>query len=84
MSIAAGDPTETLPQLVQESGASLLVTDFTPLRLGRQWKEGVAAKLEVRRPLLYSTVRRMLAVPLALSVAGIVSSGRKGRPPSWR
>lgn len=51
MSITAGDPTETLPQLVQESGASLLVTDFTPLRLGRQWKEDVAAKLEVRGPL---------------------------------
>lgn len=46
----AGDPTETLPQLVQDTGASLLVTDFTPLRLGRQWKEGVAAKLEVRDP----------------------------------
>ncbi|PRW61487.1 CPD photolyase isoform B [Chlorella sorokiniana] len=42
-----GDPTETLPQLVQDTGASLLVTDFTPLRLGRQWKEGVAAKVEV-------------------------------------
>lgn len=29
------------------------MTDFTPLRLGRQWKEGVAAKLEVGLSLRY-------------------------------
>lgn len=44
---AAGDPLQTLPALVKDSGASLLVTDFSPLRLGRQWREGVAGALEV-------------------------------------
>lgn len=38
---------ETLPQLVADTGAALLVTDFAPLRLGRQWRAGVAAKLQV-------------------------------------
>ena len=30
-----------------DTGASLLVTDFGPLRLGRQWREGVTAQLQV-------------------------------------
>ncbi|KAI3433882.1 hypothetical protein D9Q98_003684 [Chlorella vulgaris] len=42
-----GDPVETVPQLVKDTGASLLVTDFASLRLGRQWRDAVAAKLEV-------------------------------------
>ncbi len=32
---------------MQDTGASLLVTDYAPLRLGRQWREAVAGKLEV-------------------------------------
>lgn len=42
-----GDPVQTVAQLVKDSGAALLVTDFAPLRLGRQWREGVAAAIEV-------------------------------------
>lgn len=44
---AAGDPSETIPKLVQDTGASLLVTDYAPLRLGRQWRQAVAEQLEV-------------------------------------
>lgn len=40
-----GDPLETLPQLVVDTSAGLLVTDYSPLRLGRQWREAVAAAL---------------------------------------
>lgn len=36
-----GDPTETIPKLVKGTGAAALVTDFGPLRLGRQWRETV-------------------------------------------
>lgn len=36
-----GDPTVTVPTLVKESGAALLVTDFAPLRLGREWRTKV-------------------------------------------
>ena len=43
----AGDPTQTIPQLVKDTGASLLVTDFGPLRLGRQWREEVCRQVEV-------------------------------------
>jgi hypothetical protein len=36
-----GEPGETLPQLVAQTGAGLLVTDYSPLRLGRTWKQQV-------------------------------------------
>jgi hypothetical protein len=38
---AQGDPAETLPQLCTDTGAGLLVTDYSPLRLGRQWRNQV-------------------------------------------
>ncbi|KAK9820163.1 hypothetical protein WJX72_006950 [[Myrmecia] bisecta] len=41
-----GDPTVTIPQLVKDTRAGLLVTDFAPLRLGREWREKVAAALD--------------------------------------
>ena len=37
-----GDPLKEIPGLVEECGASALVTDFSPLRLGREWRDGVA------------------------------------------
>ena len=37
-----GDPTETVPKLVADSKASLLVTDYAPLRLGREWRDKVS------------------------------------------
>jgi hypothetical protein len=39
---AQGDPAETLPQLCTDTGAGLLVTDYSPLRLGRQWRNQVS------------------------------------------
>lgn len=33
-----GDPADTLPQLVRDTSAALLVTDYGPLRLGRTWR----------------------------------------------
>ena len=36
-----GDPTETVPKLVEDTGTALLVTDFAPLRLGREWRQKV-------------------------------------------
>ncbi|KAG2489952.1 hypothetical protein HYH03_011582 [Edaphochlamys debaryana] len=42
-----GDPAQTLPELVSRLGAGLLVTDYAPLRLGRQWREQVASSLSV-------------------------------------
>lgn len=40
-----GDPKETLTGLVKELGSSLLVTDYSPLKLGRRWRDEVAQSL---------------------------------------
>lgn len=45
-----GNPTETIPKLVNESEASLLVVDYSPLRLGRTWRSEVAEKLGDKCP----------------------------------
>ena len=37
--LVKGDPVQTVPELVEKTGASLLVTDFASLRLGRQWRD---------------------------------------------
>lgn len=34
-----GDPMQTVPELVEKTKASLLVTDFACLRLGREWRD---------------------------------------------
>lgn len=36
-----GDPTKTIPKLVKDTKATLLVTDFAPLRDGRRWRDTV-------------------------------------------
>ncbi|WPT10567.1 Deoxyribodipyrimidine photo-lyase [Picochlorum sp. SENEW3] len=36
-----GDPVQEIPKLLQDCQASALVTDFSPLRLGREWRDGV-------------------------------------------
>lgn len=41
-----GNPGETIPQLVKASNASLLVTDYGTLRLGRQWRDEIAAVVD--------------------------------------
>jgi deoxyribodipyrimidine photo-lyase len=42
-----GSPEVEIPAFIRTSGAGCLVTDFDPLRLKRQWQEGVADKIEV-------------------------------------
>lgn len=39
--VSQGDPAVTIPQLVRDTGAGLLVTDYSPLRLGRTWRTEV-------------------------------------------
>ena len=36
-----GDPAVTVPAVVRDAGAALLVTDYAALRLGRQWRAQV-------------------------------------------
>ena len=40
-----GEPAAVLPGFAKSMGAPLIVTDFSPLRVGRQWREAVAKEL---------------------------------------
>lgn len=42
-----GGVKEAVPAFVKQHNASLLVTDFSPLRLGREWREAVAKSVDV-------------------------------------
>jgi len=42
-----GDPTSTVPSFVKACGASVLVTDYGPLRLGRTWRAAIAKSVTV-------------------------------------
>nr|ABK76277.1 CPD photolyase [Dunaliella salina] len=43
-----GQPEDTIPQLVDALRAGLVVSDYSPLRLSKQWKQQVAAKLQAK------------------------------------
>lgn len=45
--ILEGDPGGVIPPFCQQIGASLLVCDFSPLRIARQWKSEVSRKLSI-------------------------------------
>lgn len=40
-----GEATDTIPKFLKECGASLLVTDFSPLREVRRWKERICERV---------------------------------------
>jgi deoxyribodipyrimidine photo-lyase len=42
-----GDAKDTVPQLASDIGAALVVVDQSPARPARQWRDDVAAALEV-------------------------------------
>lgn len=41
-----GEAVDTIPDFLKECGASLLVTDFSPLREHRSWKDKISDKLD--------------------------------------
>lgn len=43
----SGQPDEQIPAFVRQVGASLLVSDFDPLRIKRFWRESVAARIDI-------------------------------------
>ena len=43
MQLLLGDPVETIERFVEDHGVAAVVTDFSPLRVGRQWRDGLAA-----------------------------------------
>ncbi len=42
-----GDPTVEIPYFIKEIGASLLVSDFDPLRIKRKWKDDVSNTISI-------------------------------------
>jgi len=45
--LSTGEPGKTLIQFIDIHAASVLITDFDPLRVKRQWKEEVARKIGI-------------------------------------
>ena len=45
--LLAGEAEKLVPRFVKDVGAGLLVTDFSPLRICRQWKAAVAEKINI-------------------------------------
>ncbi len=45
--LLTGDAGKTIPSFVNETGASILVTDFNPLKIVRGWKKSVAQKINI-------------------------------------
>src|SRR5271157_3520381 len=70
--VRLGRPGEVVPALAAEMGASLVVGDENPVRIGQQWREQVAGKLEVPFHLVDADV----VVPTSLF------PGRIRRPPA--
>ena len=60
--VRLGRPGEIVPVLAAEAGASLVVGDENPVRIGRQWREQVAGRLEVP----YHIVDADVVVPTSL------------------
>ncbi len=42
-----GAPEETIPNFVKNHNVSILITDFSPLKIGRKWRENIAKKIDV-------------------------------------
>ena len=42
-----GDPAEEVPRAVHTLAAALVVTDFSPLRIGRAWRDAVARAINI-------------------------------------
>jgi deoxyribodipyrimidine photo-lyase len=45
--LLAGDPAENIPEFIGACRAGLLVTDFDPLRIKRQWKQAVSQRIAI-------------------------------------
>jgi deoxyribodipyrimidine photo-lyase len=45
--LAVGEPVDVIPKLAREHHAVAILTDLNPLRIGREWRSQVAAKLDI-------------------------------------
>ncbi|NTU98275.1 MAG: deoxyribodipyrimidine photolyase, partial [Chlorobiaceae bacterium] len=42
-----GDPAEVLPGFLGEMNAGVMVTDYSPMKISRQWKAGVSQRISI-------------------------------------
>jgi deoxyribodipyrimidine photo-lyase len=70
-----GDPADTVPALVSELNAALLVVDQAPLRLPRQWKDSV--KKSISCPMHEVDAHNIVPVRSHLSHAKLHNSWRR-------
>ncbi|KAI3522512.1 hypothetical protein L1887_00349 [Cichorium endivia] len=73
-----GEAVETIPSFLQECGASLLVTDFSPLRQVRGWKEEITKR--VSDSVSIHEVDAHNIVPLWITSNKLESAARTIRP----
>lgn len=45
--IFTGDPEKNIPKFINELQASMIITDFNPLRIIKTWKEKIATKIDI-------------------------------------
>jgi deoxyribodipyrimidine photo-lyase len=45
--VEIGDPEKAILALIKKYETSILVTDFSPLKIGRKWRRGVAEKIDI-------------------------------------
>ena len=45
--VLTGQPEDEIPKFIAANGVKCLVTDFSPLKLNRKWKDGVNARINI-------------------------------------
>jgi deoxyribodipyrimidine photo-lyase len=70
------NPEEEIPKFLKSTNASLLVTDFNPLKIVRRWKESVAAKIDIP----FHEVDAHNIVPCLVASAKLEFAARTIRP----
>lgn len=45
--LTKGSPANTIPQFIEKYNASILITDFNPLRISQEWKREVKEKIDI-------------------------------------
>ncbi len=45
--LLTGEPLKTIPNLIEETDAGILVTDFDPLKIKREWKNKIKSKIKI-------------------------------------
>lgn len=45
--LLTGDPIKTIPSYISQINGSLLISDFDPLRIKKQWKDGINAAINI-------------------------------------